>query len=305
MRTIGKLRRVGLIGLATLLAGVLTSAGAAPAVAEEPTYDIVGIVDFDGIPQSGVQVCDLLTSICDDTDTAGNYALSGLGKTAKVYAKPGAADTGWIETWYPEFPRSDLSWLDLTSPERPDSIDIHLIQVTTISGVVVSTTGARISHALVCVAYSDNCTTASARGGYALQAQIPRDDDLILAASAPGYHSGQKATRATTKVKIVLTKVKPPRITSAKPKLLGTKKVGKKLRVKVGSWGPGSVHFSYRWYRNGHRISGATKRTYRLTWADWRKNITVKVVATKPGYRKAVRSSKSTGWIRWSTWRHR
>jgi hypothetical protein len=284
------------------LAALLAVGGAVPAAAES-TYDIHGVVTFQKSPEVGVRVCDLLTAICDETDNDGRYALSGLGANPKIYATPGPDDSAWIETWYGDYSDSSLSWLDLNDPDhRPESVDIHLLPVPTITGTVVSATGASVGGAKVCVEGSANCVTANVGGRYRLVAQIPRGDMLTLVATAPGYRPATKATSVAVGVKITLTSFHPPRVASSKPKLVGTKKVGKKLRVQRGSWGPGSLHFSYRWYRNGHRIAGAARSTYRLTWADWRKNITVKVVATKPGYRKAVRTSRGTGWIRWSEW---
>ncbi len=303
MRTFRGLRRGGLLGLIALLTAALTLVGAEPAVAEEGTYTVSGTVTFQGNPQPGVKVCELLTSICDVTDGGGGYSLSGVGSPAKVYASPGSNDSSWVETWYPNYTSSEYSSLDAGSPDWPDSVGIELQPPPTVSGTVTSTSGEAVKKARVCVAGSANCVTTSARGEYRLLAQIPRGDMLTLVATAPGYRPATKATSVVVGVRITLTSLHPPRIASSKPKLVGTKKVGKKLRVKRGSWGPGSLHFSYRWYRNGHRIAGAARSTYRLTWADWRKNITVKVVATKPGYRTAVRSSKRTGWIRWSTWR--
>lgn len=302
MRAIQRLRRGGLIGLAVALVAALTVAGSEPAVATPNTYTIGGVVTFEGSPQSGVQVCELLTSVCDLTDKNGRYTLSDVGEIAKVYATPSANTSAWIETFYGDYPESDLSWLDSTSPNWPNSVDIHLLAAPTITGTVTTTSGKPVTSALVCVENSTNCVSAKAHGRYRLYAQIPKHSLLTLVAKAPGYRPAQTATSTTTDVKITLKKLRLPRTRSSKPVLIGKKKVGSKLRVKRGSWGPAGVHFTYRWYRNGHRIAGAHGRTYRLTWADWRKNIKVKVVATKAGYRKTVRTSKGTGWIRWSQW---
>lgn len=69
-----------------------------------------------------------------------------------------------------------------------------------------------------------------------------------------------------------------------KPKIAGTKKVGKKLTVKAGSWHPSGAKLTFRWYRNGHAIAKATGKTYTLKKADGGKRITVKVTAKKNGY---------------------
>lgn len=304
MRAFRWLRRGGLLGLIALLTTALAVVGAEPAVAEEDTYTISGTVTFQGTPQSGVKVCELLTGSCDVTDGGGGYSLSGVGSPAKVYASPGSNDSSWVETWYPRYTSSEYSWLEASSPAWPDAVDIELQAAPTVSGTVTNTSGEAVKKARVCVAGSANCVTTSARGEYRLLAQIPKHDSLTLVAKAPGYRPAQTTTTVTTNVTITLTKVKPAKVRACKPKLVGSKKVGTKLRVKCSS-ATTAVHFTYRWYRNGHRIAGAHGRTYRLTWADWRKNIKVKVVATKTGYRKTVRTSKGTGWIRWSEWHRR
>lgn len=80
-------------------------------------------------------------------------------------------------------------------------------------------------------------------------------------------------------------------LTTGSVKILGKKKVGKVLRVKTGTWNPSPVTFSYRWYRGGHRIAGATQKTYRLAVKDRGKRIKVRVIATVDGHKITVRST--------------
>ena len=47
---------------------------------------------------------------------------------------------------------------------------------------------------------------------------------------------------------------------------------------------PDGVTFRYQWFRNGHRIWGATGETYDTTVGDANKQLTVKVVASSPGH---------------------
>jgi hypothetical protein len=68
------------------------------------------------------------------------------------------------------------------------------------------------------------------------------------------------------------------------PGIEGTAKSGYTLTAIRGEWTPAGVSYSYRWYRNGTAISGATAKSYRLTKADAGKSITVKVTGTKSGY---------------------
>lgn len=82
-------------------------------------------------------------------------------------------------------------------------------------------------------------------------------------------------------------------LVSAKPRITGTAKVGRRLRVKVGSWSP-KPSFSYRWYANGKTISGATKTSYKIAKKYKGKRITIKVTGRKTGYTTVTRTSSTT-----------
>lgn len=82
-------------------------------------------------------------------------------------------------------------------------------------------------------------------------------------------------------------------LTAARAKIAGTTRVGKVLRLKMGRWSPAVVSFRYQWYRNGHRIAGATKKTYRLTAKDRRKRIEIRVVGTAGDQSLTVRSART------------
>ncbi len=72
-----------------------------------------------------------------------------------------------------------------------------------------------------------------------------------------------------------------------------TPKVGETLGAVTGTWDPVPA-FSYRWYRNGSSISGATKATYKLTKSDVGRVITVKVTAKLSGHQTVSRTSLPT-----------
>ena len=78
-----------------------------------------------------------------------------------------------------------------------------------------------------------------------------------------------------------------------KPRISGTARVGKKLKVRVGSWAPGTVKLRYRWLRNGTAIRGAAaaKAMYRLTKRDAGKRISVRVTGSKAYYVTATKVS--------------
>lgn len=91
-----------------------------------------------------------------------------------------------------------------------------------------------------------------------------------------GYDSLSRTSASVTVVKGTLT-VKTPTIT-------GTRKAGKTLTVKAGSWGPGAVALSYQWYCGSTKLTGATKTSYKLTSKDKGKKVSVVVRGTKSGY---------------------
>jgi hypothetical protein len=65
----------------------------------------------------------------------------------------------------------------------------------------------------------------------------------------------------------------------------GTSVVGTKLTAEKGSWAPGTVTYTYQWYRNGVAISGATGSTRTTTSSDKGKTLTVRIKAKASGYR--------------------
>ena len=86
------------------------------------------------------------------------------------------------------------------------------------------------------------------------------------------------------RVRKQLTSTPPPRIT-------GIPAVGKTLTADPGVWAPRPVTFTYRWYRAGVRIAGATAKSYRLRAGDVGKAITVCVTGSRPGYPPVSRVS--------------
>lgn len=84
---------------------------------------------------------------------------------------------------------------------------------------------------------------------------------------------------------------------AATPKISGTKKVGKTLKVKVGKWSP-KPSYSYQWYANGKKINKATKSKLKLAKAQKGKKITVKATGKKAGYKTVVKTSKKTAKVK-------
>lgn len=81
---------------------------------------------------------------------------------------------------------------------------------------------------------------------------------------------------------------------SAVPKISGKVKVGKRLAVAPGLWGPAPVILTYRWYRSGKPISKATGKSYLLTKKDKGKKISVEVTGSKTGHKTIAKKSVAT-----------
>lgn len=81
---------------------------------------------------------------------------------------------------------------------------------------------------------------------------------------------------------------------SPRPTITGTAQVGSPLTAVTGTWTPAPDSFSYRWWRDGVAIPGATAARYVPAAADQGKRITVTVTAAKSGYTSLARSSGPT-----------
>lgn len=99
---------------------------------------------------------------------------------------------------------------------------------------------------------------------------------VTVTASLAGATPVSKTTASVTVLK-ALTK-------TPKPSIAGTKKVGRTLSVRTGTWKPAPVKLRYQWLRDGVEIGKATGRSYTITKADSGSRITVAVTGSKKGY---------------------
>ncbi|MCA0253418.1 MAG: peptidoglycan-binding protein [Actinobacteria bacterium] len=108
--------------------------------------------------------------------------------------------------------------------------------------------------------------------------------------------TGTRAGYASVTTASAASKPVPKRAFTATPvpKIKGTARVGLTLKVTKGTWKPTKISFSYRWYRDGKAISGATKSSYKLAKKDTGALITVKVTGKKSGYTTTAMTSKAT-----------
>lgn len=93
--------------------------------------------------------------------------------------------------------------------------------------------------------------------------------------------------------------VRTPAVNLKRPTITGRTSVGKRLSLaSKGRWNAPGYTFGYQWLRNGAKISGATKASYKITKKDRRKRISIKVTARRSGYPTISATSSRTSRIR-------
>ena len=111
--------------------------------------------------------------------------------------------------------------------------------------------------------------------------------------------TGKKAGYSTvSKGSAKTVPVAAGRLTTSIPRVTGTAKVGKNLKVAPGTWGPSPVKLKYQWRANGSAIKGATKSTHKLTSKQKSKKITVSVTGSRAGYGTVTKTSVATGKVK-------
>ncbi|GAA2844180.1 hypothetical protein Acy02nite_69050 [Actinoplanes cyaneus] len=100
---------------------------------------------------------------------------------------------------------------------------------------------------------------------------------VTVTATRGGHPSGTTTSAATTAV----AKGKAPRATT-RPKITGTAKAGRQVRVSAGAWSPKPNSYRYEWRINGKLVDTGT--TLKLTRSMGGKKLTVTVIARKIGY---------------------
>lgn len=111
---------------------------------------------------------------------------------------------------------------------------------------------------------------------------------VTVTAVKEGWQNGTATSAAVTVAKGDAPKA------SKLPVISGTAKVGRTLKTTKGTWSPTPTSYSYQWYANGTKISGATKSSLVLKTAQKGKKITVKVIAHRTGHKDGAAVSKAT-----------
>jgi hypothetical protein len=117
-------------------------------------------------------------------------------------------------------------------------------------------------------------------------ADLGKTITVTITAKATGYITTSKTSAATAAVG-------KPAIASTQPVIVGDAKVGYTLRVVPGIWTP-KPSFTYAWYANDVKISGATANEYVVTVAEVGKRITATAVGNASGFSTTARTSTRT-----------
>ncbi len=110
-----------------------------------------------------------------------------------------------------------------------------------------------------------------------------------LTVTVTGKRTGYVTTSKTSAPRTVTAAT----MKASTPTITGTAKAGSTLTANPGSWTSG-VTFSYRWLADGIAIPGATGKTFRVTYAQGMKRLTVEVTGKLTGYVSATRRSAAT-----------
>ncbi len=110
---------------------------------------------------------------------------------------------------------------------------------------------------------------------------------VVTTATRTGYDTASKTSAATAAVT-------GGTLSAPRPKISGTVKVGRTLKVTAGTWSPSGAKLSYQWYANSAAIKDATGTSYTLTTSEKDKAITVKVTGELDGFVTLTKSSKAT-----------
>lgn len=112
-----------------------------------------------------------------------------------------------------------------------------------------------------------------------------------ITASLSGFTTVTKTSKTVTIAAGTLTASTP---TISGLNAQGAPVIGTTLTVVRGTWGPGSVAFTYQWYLAGKALTGATKSTYTPTFGTKGKTLSVKVTGKKTDYTTVSKTSAST-----------
>ena len=117
---------------------------------------------------------------------------------------------------------------------------------------------------------------------------VAADNGKFLKVSVTGKSKGYKDVTKTSKAKKISTGTITP---SSKLKVSGNAQYGKTISASVKL--PSGTKSTYQWYKNGKKIKGATKKSYKLGAKDIGAKYQVRMTVTKAGFKKLNLSSNT------------
>jgi hypothetical protein len=94
-------------------------------------------------------------------------------------------------------------------------------------------------------------------------------------------------------------------VNDARPRITGVPRFGRSVEADPGRWSRKPDQVSYRWYRDGEPIRGATSRRHRIAVEDVNRTLTVRATAKRAGYRVARSMSPGRTMLHRQPVRHR
>jgi uncharacterized protein YraI len=208
--------------------------------------------------------------------------VNGTGRRSGIwYEVKIDGQTGWMSSDYL------IKKAVVAPPVEPVSSSVPSISGTPKVGAVLTASPGAWGPAGVALAYQWKANGASIQGANASTYTIsPEQVGKTLTVTVTGSKNGTADKAETSSA---TTAVAKGSIISISPKMTGLTKVGYRLSITPGEWGPAPVAISYQWYRDGVAITGATASSYLLTGAEYGTKISVRVTGRKDGYNGVYR----------------
>ena len=118
-------------------------------------------------------------------------------------------------------------------------------------------------------------------------AQLGRPLQVVVTATRDGYSTEQSTSVATAAVQPGTIDVQ------AMPTITGDAQVDQTLVAKAGSWSP-AAEPAFQWLVDGAPVAGATGDSYTPSAADLRKQVSVQISLSEPGYAPVTEVSAAT-----------
>lgn len=217
--------------------------------------------------------------------TAAKHTLTAkeIGKTLTVRVT--GTKSGYVSASRTSAPSASVAAGTITAGTVSISGTAKVGYVLTVRPGTWSPTTALLSYQWSAAGVSLTGATSAA---YRLKASdLGKKMAVTVTATAQGYTTSSR-TSAATAATVLGT------LTAPTPTITGTPRVGSTLIAGEGTWGPGTVTFTYKWYANGALMTKVTGRTYTPTSSSVGKTITVKVTGSKSGYSTVSRNSAPT-----------